>query len=150
MYQGVTSDGGSERLPSLYVSDKNKNVADINGIGVDILKIDRIRNTCTEGDPFLKRVFTQMERDEAKERPDPVVYFATRFAGKEAVFKTLGENESALRFHEIQILQLPDGNPEVTLLGDLKLLANKKGVKSILLSLSYDTDYAIAFACLIK
>jgi phosphopantetheine--protein transferase-like protein len=116
------------------------------GIGTDILKIDRICNTCKDDDSFIQRVYTEKERVQAKERPDAVVYYATRFAGKEAVFKTLGQNANWLRFNEIEILNLPDGQPQVTLIGELKLLAERKGIKSILISLSYDTDYAIAIA----
>lgn len=119
------------------------------GVGTDILLIDRLR--CNPSDladnaPFLLKTFTTAERQAAAERADPVLYLSTRFAGKEAVFKTLGTDDSHVRLDQIEILNSDCGQPQVTLSGRMKELADARGITDIQLSLSFDTDYAIAFA----
>lgn len=117
------------------------------GIGTDILQIQRIRDILEgDSDSFVNKGFTIKEREQASDRPDPVSYFAMRFAGKEAVFKCFGIDGSGIRLHEIEILGAEMGQPQVTLFGKFSEIAAKKGVKNILISLSHDTDYAVAFA----
>jgi holo-[acyl-carrier protein] synthase len=119
------------------------------GVGTDILKIDRLRSgdcDLSEGSPFLRKIYTLAERLAASGRPDPVLYLCTRFAGKEAVFKALGTDDNQVRLNQIEILNGPDGQPCATLSGRMKELADARGVTSILVSLSYDTEYSIAFA----
>lgn len=117
------------------------------GIGTDILLIQRIRDIAgSNGDSFFKKTYTVKERDQASSRPDPLLYYATRFAGKEAVFKSIGLDGVEIRLDDIEILGNDYGRPQVELLGKLKSIASDKGIKNILISLSYDTDYAVAFA----
>lgn len=118
----------------------------IRGIGTDILNIERIKNTVknTE-DPFIKKVFTFNEREEAFNRYNKDLYYALRFAGKEAVFKSLSLDPNNFHFSEIEILNKEDGKPYVTLYGNTAEHAKKREIKEILISLSYDTKYAIAF-----
>ncbi|HAL74019.1 MAG TPA: holo-[acyl-carrier-protein] synthase [Clostridiales bacterium] len=118
------------------------------GVGTDILLIDRLRRNpedLAENSPFLRKTYTPAEQQAAQARPDPILFFSTRFAGKEAVFKALGSDDSQIRLDQIEILNRADGQPQVTLYGRMKELAEAKGVNSIHISLSYDTDYAIAF-----
>lgn len=119
------------------------------GVGSDILRLDRVEQDASQlpdGSPFLRSTYTAAERAAAAARPIPAHYLATRFAGKEAVFKALGTDSSYVKLNEIEILNDQNGQPQVTLYGRLKQIAEEKGVTNILLSLSYDTDYAIAFA----
>jgi len=117
------------------------------GIGTDILSIQRIRNIL-EGDSeaFVQQSFTIKEKEEASGRPAPVLYYATRFAGKEAVFKCFGIDGNEIRLTEIEILGSETEQPQVTLLGKIKEIAVNKGVKDVRISLSYETEYAVAFA----
>jgi len=119
----------------------------IYGVGTDILKISNISSCVTEpSDPFVRRSFTEAERELILSREKPLYSFATRFAGKEAVFKCLdlGGNDISLR--EIEILENDNGKPLVFLHGRAASLASEKGIVRIHISLSYDTDYAIACA----
>lgn len=117
------------------------------GIGTDIIDIQRIRAVFEEGtDSFFERVYTRREREQASERPDPVYYFSTRFAGKEAVFKCLSISATDIRLDEIEILDGETGQPRVTLTGNMKERAERKGVRSIFISLSYENDHAVAVA----
>jgi phosphopantetheine--protein transferase-like protein len=117
------------------------------GIGTDILKIQRVRDGFGgSGDAFIRKSFTKKEQVEAKTRSDPALFFATRFAGKEAVFKCLGVDGSGIRLNEIEILGADTGQPQVTLLGDIRDIASQKGIRKIRVSLSYDSEYTVAFA----
>ncbi len=86
------------------------------------------------------------ERELICSRPLPLYSFATRFAGKEAIFKCFSVHGDTLRLIDIEILETPDGSPIVCLHGKAAELAARKGITNILLSLSYDTDYAVAYA----
>ena len=116
------------------------------GIGTDILKIQRIRDIqAGSNDPFFKKIFSEKEKEQASLRPDPILYYATRFAGKEAVFKSIGIDANDVRLNEIEILGMETGQPQVTLYGNLKEIAAKKGITNFLISLSYENDYSVAF-----
>jgi len=120
----------------------------IKGIGTDILAISRIR-TLVENDSkdaFIKKTFTEAEIDLANSRYDPVVLYATRFAAKEAVFKSLHLDGNNIRLNEIEILEGEFGRPYVNLHGKVQMLADKIGIKEVEVSISYETDYALAFA----
>lgn len=119
----------------------------VKGIGTDLLKIQRIINfQSNPDDPFFLKIFTKAEHAQAVLRSDPTLYYATRFAGKEAVFKCFGIDGNHVRLHEIEILSLDNGMPQVTLHGHLKEIAAEKKISRIELSLSYEDAYAIAFA----
>ncbi len=116
------------------------------GVGTDILSMQRFRDVLeTDGDVFVQRIFTPKERKQGSESPDETAYLATRFSGKEAVFKCFGIHGN-VRLSEIEILDGETGQPRVTLLGVFGAMAKEKGVADVQISLSYENDYAIAFA----
>lgn len=117
------------------------------GIGTDILKIQRIRDSLRSGeDSLVRKSFTAEEQRQARKRFDPVLFYATRFAGKEAVFKCFGINGDGIRLNEIEILESDSGQPRVSLFGNIRDMATVRGIEKIQISLSYDTEYAVAFA----
>ena len=117
------------------------------GIGTDILNLKTIRPSVQDPeDSFVRKTYTEKERSLIASRPLPVYSYATRFAGKEAVFKSLNTDGDALRLNEIEILENENGQPTVHLHGRAAALAKEKGISHIFISLSYDTDYATAFA----
>lgn len=121
------------------------------GIGTDILRIDRLATvTLNKDDPFIQSTYTENELAMIMKRPVPLYCYATRFAGKEAVFKALNIGGNEIRLNEIEILELETGQPYVTLLGRAKEIADQKEISQVLISLSYDTDYAIAYANCIR
>ena len=98
----------------------------IRGVGTDILGIQRIRDILeSESESFIRRVYTTREREQAAEDPDPISYYATRFSGKEAVFKCFGIQGNT-RLSEIEILDGETGQPRVTLSGELSGIAVEK------------------------
>lgn len=119
----------------------------IYGIGTDILKMKNIASTVSDpDDPFVRQAFTEKELELILSKPDPTHSYATRFSGKEAVFKTLDIDGDVVRLNEIEILEDEVGKPTVTLLGKAAEIAEEKGITKIHISLSYEIDYAIAYA----
>lgn len=117
------------------------------GIGTDILKIEDIcRMFTTDNDPFIKKTYTELEIKEARLRDIPLQYYATRFCGKEAVFKSLSLNSDGISLNEIEILNKENGQPTVNLYGKIKEHADKIGISEILISLSYDANYVVSYA----
>ena len=120
----------------------------IHGIGADILAISRIQ-TIFESKPedaFFRLTFTEEERKIISSRPSPLYSYATRFAGKEAVFKSLRVDSDAVRLNEIEILEDETGAPTVRLSGNALVLAEKFSISNVHISLSFDGNYACAYA----
>jgi holo-[acyl-carrier protein] synthase len=118
------------------------------GIGVDLITISRMREILeTSGRVFIEKVFTPREKQRAETHPDRVAYLAMTFAAKEAIFKTFGIGwETGVQFKEIEIQDGEHGEPLPVLTGRFAELAAERGVSRVLLSLSYDGDYAVAVA----
>ena len=115
-------------------------------IGVDVLSIARMEEILSRtGDRFLDRVFTSDEKRAGQAHPRPAVYFATRFAVKEAVFKLLQADwSSGGSFQDIEVRRGDHGEPVVHLAG--WMLERIDADASIQVSLSWDGDTACAVA----
>ena len=123
----------------------------LSGLGVDIISITRIKNAVeNSGKVFLDEVYTEWEQQRAKTHSDPIAYFAMTFAAKEAIFKCFSIGwESGVKFTEIEVTHGESGEPVPILRGRFAELAKERGITRVLLSLSYDTEYAVGTANLI-
>ena len=118
----------------------------IYGVGVDLLAVERIRLILnSDGLAHFDKVLTPWEQAAAAAHPSLALYCASRFAAKEAVFKCL-RTDVAFRLNLIEIQTDDAGRPFPRLSGQAKQIADDAGIVKIDLSLSYDTDYATAFA----
>ena len=73
----------------------------------------------------------------------------TTFAAKEAIFKTFGIGwETGVQFSEIEVRDGDFGEPIPVLSGRFAEMAAERGVSRVLLSVSFDGDYAVAVATL--
>ena len=118
------------------------------GIGVDIIKNDRIKRSIKNKN-FLLRLFTLLEIKNSKNIKNKASYYAKKFAAKEAFSKALGTGfREDLNFKDIEILNDNLGKPYYRLNQKLKklILKNQK-VKNfdIFLSISDEKHYSIAF-----
>ncbi len=122
------------------------------GVGVDIITITRMKDILdTSEKAFLNKVFTPWEQQRLETHPDKVAYAAMTFAAKEAIFKTFGIGwHYGVKFTEIEVRDGKYGQPEPVLSGRFAEIAAERGVSRVLLSLSFDGDYAIAVAALSK
>ncbi len=122
------------------------------GIGTDIVDERRIRQSMERfGDRFLNRIFTDVERAEAMARGKLAgLYFAKRFAAKEAVYKALsGAGIEGLGWRDAEITNLAGGAPDLLLTGRCKTALERltpEGYNAAArLSLSDEPPYAVAF-----
>lgn len=121
------------------------------GIGTDIAKISRIRDSVTKyGEQFLKRCFTDSERNYADRRHEPITAYTRMFAVKEAVLKAFGTGmREGLSWHDMEIYRNELGAPSVRI-GDGAKRYLPDTALNIRLSMSDDGDYAVAFVIIEK
>lgn len=116
------------------------------GIGVDLVELDRFRETLERTPSIIDRLFTPAEQAYATKRRDPVERFAVRFAAKEAVLKALGLGIGQVAFRDIEVVRAESGEPSVVLHGAAADLAGGRGVRRWLLTLTHTDRMAQAIA----
>jgi len=116
--------------------------------GVDIIEIDRLRNSIEKVEGFRERVFTSAEVSYCENRKSAKYEsYAARFAAKEAVMKAFGTGMSVgLGWKQIEILNDDKGKPYAILSQRAQELFESMGAKSMDVSVSHCNDYAIAYA----
>lgn len=123
----------------------------IEGIGTDIVDIDRIRSVILrKGQKFLERVFTGAELDYCLARKNPYPCLAARFAAKEAVLKALGTGLAGCRWTDIEVSRSGYAAPEILLTGNTSRIAQNRGIIRVLISISHGGGTAVAFALAVK
>lgn len=126
----------------------------IKGIGSDLVRIPRIARTMQRFETFPARWFTDVEQKLAKRRKNPEVFFAGRFAAKEAIAKALGSGMGqSAHWVEISVDADESGRPVATLSGvthhtALSLCDHKP--YRVHITVSHEQDYALAFAVIEK
>ena len=118
------------------------------GVGTDIVEVDRIRKAFSRRPEKFRRKILAAEEIEKTPVSREIEYLAKRFAAKEAISKALGTGmQFGVSFGDIVILtDHKTGQPLVELKGHAKQQASKKGINRILISISDERDYAMAFA----
>ena len=118
--------------------------------GTDIIETKRMKDAVNKWDKaFLDKIFTEKELQYSMRKKFYCQHLAARFAAKEAVFKAFGEGFSSANFKDIEITNDKNGKPSVYLKGQMKELAEQKGVGDILVSMSHTRNYAQAMAIFI-
>lgn len=113
-------------------------------LGIDIIKVERIAATLARFGPrFSGRVLTPSEQRYVRDRPETM---AGRWAAKEAVSKVLGLGVRGIGWRDIEIERLPTGQPAVRLHGRAASRAEQLGMGRIAVSISHESDYAVAIA----
>jgi holo-[acyl-carrier protein] synthase len=116
------------------------------GIGVDVVHVGRIRHW--ESVPGLvERYFHPEEASDARRRgAGESLSLAARFAAKEAFGKALGTGLAGIRLGDIQVANDPNGRPDILLHGSALARFNAFGGKRVHVSLTHESDNAIAIA----
>ena len=113
-------------------------------LGIDIIKVERIKAAIERfGERFSNRVLTPTERRYVRGRPET---FAGRWAAKEAVSKVLGLGVRGIGWKDIEVERLPTGQPAIRLHGRAAQRAEQLGMGRIALSITHESDYAVAVA----
>lgn len=116
--------------------------------GIDLVDCPRIEDMVKRhGERFISRVFTAAEQAYADANKDRIEKLAGRFAAKEAVLKLMGTGwRGKIAWTDIEIVNNASGQPEVTLTGEVKALAEGLGIKHVSVSITHTANFAIASA----
>ncbi len=111
----------------------------IKGIGVDIIELDRIKQSIKRKERFVQRILTEheQERYQMLNEKRQVEYLAGRFAAKEAFAKATGTGIGKVGFRNVEVL-----SDEKT--GAPKMKGKGYENYRIWVSISHSTDHAIA------
>jgi phosphopantetheine--protein transferase-like protein len=113
-------------------------------LGIDIIRVSRIKDSMARfGERFIGRVLTPAESAYVRGRPETM---AGRWAAKEAVSKVLGLGVRGIGWRDIEVERLPTGQPAVKLHGRAARRAEQLGMGRIALSISHESEFAVAIA----
>ncbi len=116
--------------------------------GIDLVDCPRIEQMIKRhGHRFIERVFTAAEQAYADANKDSVEKLAGRFAAKEAILKLMGTGwRGKIAWTDIEVVNNAVGQPEVTLDGEVKKIADGLGITHISVSITHTANFAIASA----
>jgi len=106
----------------------------IEGIGIDVVDIQRFQESLERTPGLLDKLFTVNEKELS------LSSLAALFAAKEALYKALSPTHG-LSWHEAEIISQPNGKPEFLFRGQIADLIDGAQVH---LSLSHDAGIASA------
>jgi len=110
----------------------------IDGIGIDVVDIERFTESINRTPALLEKLFTLAERTKS------TASLAARFAAKEALYKALSP-EHGLSWHDAEVINLENGKPAFLFRGGIADLVDGAQVH---LSLSHDGGIASAMVVL--
>ena len=120
----------------------------IYGIGTDIIRVSRIKNSLKKKS-IKSRLFNKKEIAKCQKTKNNYNCYAKRFAAKEAFSKALGTGVSkGINFNQIVVQNDKRGKPFIKLINMTKKIVEKRLKKKkykISLSLSDEENYAVAF-----
>ncbi len=116
------------------------------GIGVDIVSVEQFKKAFAGKPRRLQKVFCEREIADAGTGVRKWERLAARFAAKEAVMKSIGKGIFQVPFHDIRVERAENGKPSVHLSGKAFELARSMRVDRVLISLSHQKSYAVAYA----
>jgi len=116
--------------------------------GIDLVDCPRIEEMIKRhGERFVNRVFTATEQAYAEANKNSIEKLSGRFAAKEAILKLIGTGwRGKIAWTDIEVINNSTGQPEITLSGEVKKLADKLGIKHISVSITHTANFAIASA----
>ena len=116
--------------------------------GIDLVDFPRIEQMVEQhGCRFLDRVFTKAEQEYAQSNKNGMEKLAGRFAAKEAVLKLIGTGwRGKIAWTDIEIVNNPAGQPEVTITGEVEKIAGRLGIEHVSVSITHTANFAIASA----
>ncbi|HEX9865119.1 MAG TPA: holo-ACP synthase [Acidimicrobiia bacterium] len=114
------------------------------GLGVDLADIARVERVLDRYPRFAERCFTDHERAYAFKFAKPATRLAARFAGKEAVMKSMGTGWRRIGWKEIEITG--GGKPTVRLSGNAEQRARALGITEVLVTITHTESTALVMA----
>ncbi len=116
------------------------------GLGVDVVHVKRIHHwLATPG--LVDRYFHPDEIAASLGRGHAAALsLAARFAAKEAFGKAVGTGLAGIRLRDIQVINNHNGRPEIRLYGSALARLESIGGRKVHISLTHESDNAIAMA----
>lgn len=114
------------------------------GLGVDLADIERVGDVLGKYPRFAERCFTEHEREYAFRFARPERRLAARFAGKEAVMKSMGTGWRRIRWRDVEITG--GGKPTVRLSGRASERAAYLGVTEVMVTITHTDTSALVMA----
>lgn len=124
----------------------------IYGIGADLVNIKRIEDALFRfGDRFLHRILNEEEVFEYAKSSQPARFMAKRFAAKEAFSKAFGTGIGEIvGWHDIRVTHDAFGKPGIETSDALKKVLAIKQIVHSHISITDETEQAIAFVVIEK
>lgn len=117
----------------------------IQGIGIDIVEVDRIAEKIGKENGFREKVFSPAEIEFCESRANKCEHYAARFAAKEAFLKATGTGLLAgFNIHDIELSNDASGQPRIRLQNEFEKLASGRGWRKIHVSLTHVKSMASA------
>lgn len=111
--------------------------------GVDIVDVRRIEKILEKRkDSFIKKIFTEKEKEYLENKKYRANTIAGLFASKEAISKAIGTGIGKISWKDMEIQHRKNGQPFIKLSN--KIL-NTHNIVDLTVSISHEKNYAIAF-----
>jgi holo-[acyl-carrier protein] synthase len=114
------------------------------GLGVDLADVARVEQVLGKYPRFAERCFTDHEREYAFRYAHPARRLAARFAGKEAVMKSMGTGWRRIGWKEIEITG--GGKPTVRMSGNASRRAKSLGITEVMVTITHTDTTALVMA----
>jgi holo-[acyl-carrier protein] synthase len=124
----------------------------IHGIGIDVLKTDRIERVyARHGARFVEHLLMPEERRELERVSRPVRFLAMRFAAKEAIVKGMGTGfAQGVWLRDVGIVQNAWGKPDIVYSERGAAVRDGLGIGEGHITLTDDAGLVVAVAVLMR
>lgn len=116
------------------------------GTGIDLVEIARVAKIIDRYPArFLERIYLPGEMQYCLRKRSSAESFAARFAAKEAAAKALGTGiQHGVGWKDIEVIREPGGRPGLLLHGRAAQIAARMRVRTMALSITHTSVYALA------
>ncbi len=120
------------------------------GVGTDIVRISRMRNSLERfGEPFARRILAGEEWPAFLQSKRRAHFLAKRFAAKEAAAKAMGTGfRDGITLKQITVSHEQNGRPLLCFSEQAQTFIIRSGIEAAHLSLADEEEYALAFVTL--
>lgn len=125
---------------------------EIVGVGTHIVECLRIAQMIERhGELFLRRVFTNIEVAYCSSRATTTQHYASHWAAKEAVLKSLSTSWSGtIDWRDLEIRVQGRNRPTVALGGDARRRCAEQSISNVILTMSACRTHATAYAIAVR
>ncbi|MGA9025628.1 MAG: holo-ACP synthase [Steroidobacteraceae bacterium] len=122
------------------------------GIGIDVLKIDRVERVFEKhGERFVSHLLMPEERAQLERTARPVRFLAMRFAAKEAIVKGMGTGFAhGVWIRDVGIVQNTWGRPQIVYSVRGAAVRDRLGVGDGHVTLTDEAGLVVAVAVLMR